>query len=124
MADGLDILIVFLAKLSSTPYPYPVDYHTHFGVLFILSIFSGKSEGSGNWSHLFANMQADPEKFYTLIEQSLKERQIPCFNTSQITLKEGSILSHTRVYLEVSRWDYIFHICAAPWGNAFSYPGG
>jgi len=89
--------------------------------VIILAALSGKSEVSGNWSHLFANMQANPENFYTLVEQSLQERQVPDFKTARKIFSEGGIMSHNRLYLEVSRGDYIFHICAAPWGNAFFF---
>ena len=92
-------------------------------VIIILAIFSGKSEVSGNWSHLFAGMQHDPEKFYDLVEETLKERQVPDFKTARKVFSEGTygLLSHNRLYLEVSRGDYIFHICAAPWGTGFFF---
>ncbi len=91
-------------------------------VLVITSLFR-KSEVTGNWSHLFPDMQHDPEKFYELVEEKLREREIPDFNTTRKTFSEGTygILSHNRLYLEVSRGDYIFHICAAPWGTGFFF---
>jgi hypothetical protein len=89
-------------------------------VLFIASLF-GKSEATGHWSHLFADMQHDPEKFYELVEEKLKEREVPDFKTAKRTFSEGGLMSHNRIYLEVSRGDYIFHICAAPWGTGFFF---
>lgn len=90
-------------------------------VVIIALAISGKSEATGNWSHLFAGMQHDPEKFYDLVEETLKERQIPDFKTARKIFSEGGLLSHNRLYLEVSRGDYIFHICAAPWGTGFFF---
>lgn len=80
-----------------------------------------KTEAIGNWSHLFQDMQHDPNTFYDLVERLLKERQVPDFSSKKIIIGEGSILSHNRLYLEISRGDYIFHICAAPWGTGFFF---
>ena len=73
-------------------------------VIIILAIFSGKSEVSGNWSHLFAGMQHDPEKFYDLVEETLKERQVPDFKTARKVFSEGTygLLSHNRCLLYTS----------------------
>lgn len=79
------------------------------------------TEAIGNWSHLFPDMQHDPNSFYELVEKILHEKQVPEFYASKITLNEGSLLAHNRLYLEVSRGDYIFHICAAPWGTDFFF---
>lgn len=89
-------------------------------IIIAVSLF-GKSEATGNWSHLFPDMQHDPEEFYRLVEKVLEEKQVPDFKTTLRTFKEGSILSHTRLYLEVSRGDYLFHICAAPFGTGFFF---
>lgn len=90
-------------------------------VLFVLYSLFNKSETTGNWSHLFANMQHDPEDFYKLVEANLAERQVPDFKTDRKTFKQGGLLSYSRIYLEVSRGDFIFHICAAPWGTGFFF---
>jgi len=90
-------------------------------IVYIAVRLLQKTEAIGNWSHLFPNMQQDPNSFYDLVEKNLLERQVPDFSSSRVTLNEGGILSHTRLYLEVSRGDYIFHICAAPWGTGFFF---
>ncbi len=90
-------------------------------VVYIIVKLLQKTEAIGNWNHLFPEMQYDPAQFYDLVEKILRERQVPQFVSDRVTIKEGSILSHTRLYLEVSRGDYIFHICAAPWGTGFFF---
>jgi len=90
-------------------------------LLILVYLFHRKSETIGNWSHLFADMQHDPEEFYRLVTEILTERQVPDFTTTTRTFKEGNIFSHQRVYLEVARGDYVFHICAAPWGTSFFF---
>ena len=66
-------------------------------------------------------MQNDPNSFYDLVEKILREKQVPEFSSGKVHISEGGILSHNRLYLEVSRGDYIFHICAAPWGTGFFF---
>lgn len=78
------------------------------------------SEAIGNWSHLFLNMTHDPKEFYQKIESLLQAHEIPS-KTKQRIFQEGSIFSHNRLYLEVASADYIFHICAAPWGKGFFF---
>lgn len=82
---------------------------------------SYKKERIGNWNHLYGSVQHDPELFYTQVEEILIEKEVPEFESSRITYKEEGILSHHRIYLEIRRGDYVFHICAAPWGKDFFF---
>lgn len=90
-------------------------------IIAVVQYFHHASEAIGNWNHLFPNMQLDPNDFYDLIEELLEDREIPDINTHRRTFKQGGIFSYHRIYLEVSRKDYIFHICAAPWGIGFFF---
>ncbi len=90
-------------------------------IIYIVVKVLQKTEAIGNWSHLFPDMQHDPNSFYDLVDKILHEKQVPEFYSRKITISEGSLLSHNRLYLEVSRGDYIFHICAAPWGTGFFF---
>lgn len=82
---------------------------------------SYKKERIGNWNHLYGNVQYDPERFYTQVEEILTEKEVPEFESRRTTYKEEGVLSHQRLYLEISRGDYVFHICAAPWGKDFFF---
>jgi hypothetical protein len=59
--------------------------------------------------------------FYTQVEEILTEKEVPEFESRRITYKEEGILSHQRIYLEIRRGDYVFHVCAAPWGTDFFF---
>lgn len=89
--------------------------------VFIIALFLSRSESIGNWSHLFINFELDPEDFYSCVEEILKEMEVPNYETKRTMIRQGGILSYHRLYLEVSRGDYTFHICAAPWGNGFFF---
>lgn len=89
--------------------------------LAIVQYIRGQSEAIGNWAYLFPELEFDPESFYSQVEELLKARSIPNIFTTKRNIKEYGALSHFRVYLEVKRGDYIFHICAAPWGTGFFF---
>ncbi len=80
-----------------------------------------KSEAIGNWNHLFPNMNYDASEFYNSVESLIKSKQIPMLYTSKVILREGTFLSNGRLYLEIRRYDFKFHICAAPWGTDYFF---
>lgn len=90
-------------------------------VIWIVIRVLRNSEAIGHWNHLFAEMKHDPKEFYNLVIALLNEREIPNVYATIINLKEGGMLSHQRLYLQLSRGDYIFHVCAAPWGTGFFF---
>lgn len=90
-------------------------------IVFIVIRVLKNSEAIGHWNHLFPEMNHDPGQFYDLVEELLKEREVPDLATINRTFKQGGLFSHQRLYLEVSRGDYVFHVCAAPWGTGFFF---
>lgn len=90
-------------------------------ILIIFNLLIARSENIGNWSVLYPNMNHDPEEYYQKIVDILTKREVPNFNHTKRTFKQGGMISHQRLYLEVSRGDYIYHICGAPWGTDFFF---
>lgn len=89
-------------------------------VYIVLKVFQ-RSEATGHWSHLIDNFVLSPDDFYSRLIEILKDREVPDIHVTRKTFKEGGMLSHQRLYLEVARGDYTFHICAAPWGTGFFF---
>lgn len=69
------------------------------------------------WNTLIEDFQIPPKTFYEYVEAALKLRQLPATNNTRVSLREGSIFSGSREYLRVTRDDYIFDICCAPFGT-------
>lgn len=93
--------------------------HLFYGLFFLLLIiylFSYRSVIVSQWNCLYVEMEYDPEEFYNSVTETLEERQVPKFTASHRTFSEGGPLSHQRLYLEVSRGNLKYHICAAQWG--------
>lgn len=90
-------------------------------ILIIFNLLIARSENIGHWSVLYPNMNHDPEDYYQKIVEILKSREVPDLHSQNRIFKEGGYISHQRLYLEVSRGDYIYHICGAPWGTDFFF---
>ena len=72
-----------------------------------------------HWYSLLENLQHSPQDFYSLVEQAIATRKIPECAVSRIKASEGGLFSATREYLRVSRKEFNFDICGAPFGNGF-----
>ncbi|MCG3165628.1 MAG: hypothetical protein POELPBGB_01396 [Bacteroidia bacterium] len=77
------------------------------------------SVATSNWNHLFDDFQFSAKDFYKNVEAEITRRQLPDVKMKTLTLSEGGLMSKNRLYFEVKRKDYIFHICAAPFGTGF-----
>ena len=72
-----------------------------------------------HWYHLTEGLQESPQQFYASVEEAINKRQLPQAKRSRIDYREGGILSAKREYLRIRRDEYVFDICAAPFGNGF-----
>lgn len=91
------------------------------GILLLLYLFVVRSENIGNWCVLYPNMNYDPEEYYQKVVEILAKHEVPNFHSRHRTFKQGSVVSSQRLYLEISRGEYIYHICGAPWGTDFFF---
>lgn len=75
-----------------------------------------------NWSHGFDKVQFSSQEFYEAVEQALKERKVPGISFSRVspvTKLRTVVFDDRREYLCVTREEYRFQICAAPFGTGF-----
>ena len=91
-------------------------------VLILIVVWVIKSspiETHSHWEHSFNNLQFSSMEFYKLVEDSIRKHEIPSVTFSRVTHFQAGIFSSKREYLRVSRDEYIFDICAAPFGKDF-----
>lgn len=90
--------------------------HRHKGIMArkVVAVLS-------HWHKLFEGMQASSQQIYSQMEQAIKRREIPDVKISRISYPEAGALSARREYLRVQRLEYIFDICAAPFGTGFFF---
>ena len=89
------------------------------GILILIAISKVPITLRSNWHHSFSNFQFSSQEFYQLVEESIKKHQIPNVSFSRVTHSQSGIFSITREYLRIIREEYIFDICAAPFGTDF-----
>lgn len=77
------------------------------------------AEVFSHWYHLMESFQTSSLDFYKLVEEALARRNLPDIHWSRIDYKEGGLLSAKREYLRVKRKQFVFDVCAAPFGNGF-----
>jgi len=71
------------------------------------------------WHHSFSQFQFSTQEFYYLVENSIKEREIPNTKVKRIEYSQSGLFSNKREYLRIQRGEYTFDICAAPFGKDF-----
>jgi hypothetical protein len=71
------------------------------------------------WQNHFENLQFSSQEFYDSVEKIIKEREIPDITLKRVTFSQKGLFSAKREYLRVKRNEYVFDICAAPFGKGF-----
>jgi hypothetical protein len=74
-----------------------------------------------HWHSQYPDLQLSTKDFYDAIAASLEEKAFPNVTYERITYNEGGWLSNDREYLIVSRYEFAFVICAAPFGRSFFF---
>jgi hypothetical protein len=70
-----------------------------------------------HWQHFYDNIQFSSGEFYTQVEEGLKERKVQGLNFGTESFLQSHIFSAKRVYLRITEHEYVFYICAAPFGS-------
>lgn len=89
------------------------------GILILIALRNSPVKPLSNWHHSFNNLQFSSLDFYQKVEESVKKHEIPRVSFSRVTHSQGGIFSGKREYLRIARDEYIFDICAAPFGTDF-----
>lgn len=94
-----------------------------FGILLLLLVIAFFTKTpvipKSHWSHHFDEFQFSAQDFYTQVQQGIEKRKLPNVSFSRTTSPEQGIFSARREYLTVKRGEYVFDICAAPFGTGF-----
>ncbi|WP_430408786.1 hypothetical protein [Kordia sp.] len=91
-------------------------------IIFIILkyIFSkALKDHHSNWNTLIDGFQYSPTEFYERLTVELKSHGITNITMRKKSLKEGGMLSFSRLYLRVTWKDYQYDICGAKFGNGF-----
>jgi len=96
-------------------------YLVLFIILIVIVIAAGNRPiiPASHWSHYFDNMQFSSQDFYKSVEEACAKHEIPNLTFSRVTHSQGGIFSAGREYLRATYNEYVFDICAAPFGKDF-----
>lgn len=72
-----------------------------------------------NWSQFIDGMKQSSDSFYRSIEERIGKHALKGVELERVAIAEGGIFSSKREYLQVRRDEYVFHVCAAPFGSGF-----
>ncbi|MGV3598041.1 MAG: hypothetical protein ACO1PI_09240 [Bacteroidota bacterium] len=72
-----------------------------------------------HWIGYFDTVQYSTQEFYGLTEESINQRELPGVKLTRVKFFQDSSLWAKREYLRVRNREFIFDICAAPYGNGF-----
>ncbi|MEN9582475.1 MAG: hypothetical protein RL641_429 [Candidatus Parcubacteria bacterium] len=88
-------------------------------IVVLIAIKGNPIEIRSNWHHSFGNFQFSSQEFYQKVEESVRKHEIPNVSFTRVTHSQGGIFSSKREYLRINRGEYVFDICAAPFGTDF-----
>lgn len=72
-----------------------------------------------HWNKLIEGLQQSSDEFYREAEKNIKEHQLKDVATERVNLSEGGFFSANREYLQIRRKEFVYHVCAAPYGTGF-----
>lgn len=72
-----------------------------------------------NWNMFVDGMQQSSDRFYQEVESLIGKHDLKGVKLERVEIAEGGLFSSKRAYLQVRRDEYVFHVCAAPFGNGF-----
>ena len=70
-----------------------------------------------HWQHFYDGIQISTPAFFAQIKAGLEERKINGLDFDEESFLESHILSAKRIYLRISKFEYIFYISAIPFGT-------
>ena len=74
-----------------------------------------------HWQHLFVGMQFSAEEFYKSVQENIAKKKIEGLKFSRVTYsqKRRFGLGGSREYLHIEKNEFIYDVCAAPFGDDF-----
>lgn len=72
-----------------------------------------------NWNTLIDNFDYSPKEFYAKLKIELESHGVKNINIIEKFIKEGGVMSHSRIYLRATWKDYQYDICGCKFGNGF-----
>jgi hypothetical protein len=69
------------------------------------------------WNHFYDNIQFSPSDFYQHVKEGLESRKISGLSYGKESFLQSHIFSAKREYMRITQSEYVFYVCAAPFGT-------
>lgn len=69
------------------------------------------------WQHFFDNFSFSAEEFFQQVESGIRDRKVPNVSFGRESFLETHLLSDRREYLRITRNEFVYYVCAAPFGT-------
>lgn len=77
------------------------------------------NEVLSHWNTMVEGLQQSSNEFYSESDRNLAAHQLRDVKTERVKISEGGPFSANREYLQIRHSDFVYHVCAAPYGNGF-----
>lgn len=71
------------------------------------------------WSTMVDGLKQSAKDFYAETYLNLEKHQLTSVKCEIVVFPEGGIFSARREYLQIRYREFVYHVCAAPYGNGF-----
>jgi hypothetical protein len=75
-------------------------------------------ENHQHWQHSF-DFSFSAEEFYQSVQEAITKREIPDVRFSRVKYSQGGLFSDSREYLHIVKGEFVYDVCAAPYGTGF-----
>lgn len=75
--------------------------------------------GNSQFCKFFPGLTFSAQDFYSRVEEACKRAEIPDAKYSKKTYAQSGLFSARREYFRVARNEFVYDICAAPYGKGF-----
>lgn len=85
-------------------------------VVILYAKNKSRFENKSPWQHFFDGLELSTQEFYTKVEAAIRDRKVNV-DFAKESFLQSHIFSARREYLRISKGEYVFFICAAPFGT-------
>lgn len=69
------------------------------------------------WQHFFDSFSFSSEDFFKKVEDGIRDRKVPNVSFDRESFLETHLFSDRREYLRITRNEFVYYVCAAPFGT-------
>ncbi|MBN9483121.1 MAG: hypothetical protein BGO70_01125 [Bacteroidetes bacterium 43-93] len=85
--------------------------------VIVFAYNKSRFESKKSWQNFYDGLSISASDFYNKVKEGLEQRNIPNLSYAKESFLESHIFSSKRQYMRIIRAEYVFYVCAAPFGT-------